>query len=52
MVQDVASQRPMPEILELDLSDLKAALAGAGRTFDGRPFTDCSSRRSMCWADG
>ena len=27
MVEDVADSRPMPELLELDLSDLRAALA-------------------------
>lgn len=38
MQQDLADGRPMPEILELDLSDLRAALAAGWRDFLRAPL--------------
>ncbi len=38
MQQDMAGARPMPEILELDLSDLRAALAAGWRDFLRAPL--------------
>ena len=37
MVEDVADSRPMPELLELDLSDLRAALAAGWSDFRRAP---------------